>query len=134
MHFNGRAQCPSYGVPVQLGTPMTRSIWPPTLAASIIVCLLGNTATAYQSPITIPRDNSTTRTLEQSTGNISKDVELQTELYRDGEKLELRYRVVNHGKEAVILMNFITNNYISNTTNLNPAFAELQADGTLKIS
>jgi hypothetical protein len=71
---------------------------------------------------------------EQSTGNLAKDLELRAELHREGKNLELQYHIANHGKESVILVNFITNTYISNTTNLNPAFAELQADGSLKIS
>jgi hypothetical protein len=71
---------------------------------------------------------------KQGTGNLAKVLELQTELYRNGDSLELRYRVANHGEEAVILMNFVSRDQATDTTNLNSAFAELQAGGTLKIS
>jgi hypothetical protein len=71
---------------------------------------------------------------EQISANIGQGLELRTELYREGDSLELRYRVANQGKEPVVLVNFITRDYIADSTNLNPAMAELQADGTLKLS
>jgi hypothetical protein len=113
---------------------MTRRHWLKMFAVCITACSVGSVATAYAFPIILPRTNPKVSVPEQSTGNISKDVELQTELYRDGENLELRYRVVNHGKEAVILMNFLTRIPGDRNTNLDPAMAELQADGTLRIS
>jgi hypothetical protein len=71
---------------------------------------------------------------EQIAANIGQGLELRTELHREGDNLELRYQIANQGKEAVVLMNFITRDYIADTTNLNPAMVELQADGTLKLS
>jgi hypothetical protein len=70
----------------------------------------------------------------QSNGNLAKVLELQTELYRDRENLELRYHVANRGKEAAILVNFISRDHAKDSTNLNPAMVELQSDGILKIS
>jgi hypothetical protein len=113
---------------------MTLRHWFEMFAVCISLCSVGSVATAYAFPIILPRTSPKVSVPEQSTGDISKDVELQTELYRDGANLELRYRVVNHGKEAVILMNFITRDFISKTTSLDPAMAELEANGTLKIS
>jgi hypothetical protein len=71
---------------------------------------------------------------EQIAANVGQGLELRTELHRDGDDLELRYQIANQGKEAVVLVNFITRDYIADTTNLDPAMAELQADGTLKLS
>jgi hypothetical protein len=113
---------------------MTRRHWFKMFAVCISLCSVGSVATAYAFPIILPRTSPKVSVPEQSTGDISKDVELQTELYRDGENLELRYRVVNHGKEAVVLMNFVTREDITNATSLDAAIAELQTDGTVKIS
>jgi hypothetical protein len=71
---------------------------------------------------------------ERIAANIAQDLELRTELHREGDSLELRYHVTNHGKEAVILMNFVSRTHSDGKANLNAAMAELQADGNLKIS
>jgi hypothetical protein len=113
---------------------MTRCHWFKMFAVCIAICSVGSIATAYAFPIILPRTNQKISVPEQSTGNIAQDLELQTELYREGENLELRYRVVNHGKEAVILMNFVSDFHFDRTTNLDPAMAELQSDRILKIS
>jgi hypothetical protein len=71
---------------------------------------------------------------EQIASNLAQDLELKAELHRDGDGLELRYHIANHGKEAVILMNFLTRIPGDRNTDLDPSMAELQANGILKIS
>jgi hypothetical protein len=113
---------------------MIRRHWFKMFAICIAACFVGNVATACESPNTVPRSNSKMSVDEQIAGNLAQDLELQMELHRDGDSLELRYHIANHGKEAVILVNFLTRIPGDRNTDLNPSMAELQADGILKIS